>query len=394
MLRRGGKEMRIRHRAAALIAAIGLQAAIASCAGAETLKIGVIAALTGGGAPWGMATAYGPKILAAEINARGGLAVAGKTYQVEIIAYDDQYKAADAVAAYNRLVNQDGAKYVFIMSSAATLALKQNVEDDKVLGLTASYTSNSIDPASHYMFSIYSTPPDYIDSFAGWMKDNVSKRDVVIINPNDETGWSMTQFAERSFRRVGFNVVGKELYERSAKDFQPLLTKVIAMKPDIIELGSTSPVTAGLLVRQARELGYKGLFVKTGGAGPKDVVAGAGKEASEGMINMLYADPANQGYQRIAAAYRKAVGQDPNEIIVAFYDATNVLLHAIQKAGDIDDTAKVAAAFATALPMESVQGDQLSLGGKATFGVDHQILSVNYIGAIRNGEPVVIGKTK
>ena len=363
-------------------------------ASAQTVKIGVIAALTGGGAPWGLAAAEGPRILAQEINDKGGLEVAGKKHKVEIVAYDDQYKAADAVAAYNRLVNQDKVKYVIIMGSAATMALKQQVEDDKVVALTASYTGKALDKGSKYMIRLYSPPDDYIGSFIAWMKDKVKGRRVAIINPNDETGWDQTQLATRVFKANGFEVLGSELFERVQKDFQPMMTKVIAMKPDVIELGGTSPATAGLIIRQARELGYDKLFSKTGGAGPKDIVASAGAKAAEGTINMLYADPANEGYKRLAAAYKKTRGQDANEIIVSFYDGANVLLNAMQKAGTVDDTSKVIAAFPKALPMKSVQGDQLTFGGKSTYGVDAQVMTINYIGSIRNGEPVVIGKTK
>ena len=113
-------------RPATLLKSLAVAACL--CAGllpganAQTVKIGVIAALTGGGAPWGLAAAEGVKIVASEINAQGGLDVGGTKQRVEVIAYDDQYKAADALAAYNRLVNQDGAKYVFILSSASALA--------------------------------------------------------------------------------------------------------------------------------------------------------------------------------------------------------------------------------------------------------------------------------
>jgi hypothetical protein len=45
---------------------------------------------------------------------------------------------------------------------------------------------------------------------------------------------------------------------------------------------------------------------------PKETLAAAGSnEAVEGMVNTLLADPGNQGYQRIAAEYKKSIGQDP-----------------------------------------------------------------------------------
>jgi branched-chain amino acid transport system substrate-binding protein len=386
--------MNIKKLATGFAVGIGLYASLLAGASAQTLKIGVIAALTGGGAPWGMATQYGPQILADEINAKGGLDVGGKKYKIEVIAYDDQYKAADAVAAYNRLVNDDGVKYVIIMSSAATMALKQTVEDDKVIGLTSAGTTKSIDANSKYMWRLYSIAVDFDPPFIAWLKNNVKERRAVILNPNDETGWDQTQLVDKLFKQNGFDVVGSEMFERSVKDFQPLLTKIMGMKPDLIDLGSTSPATAALIVRQARELGYKGLLVKSSGPSVQAIVEGAGKEASEGMINLLYVDPNHEGYKRLAASYRKKVGQDPNEMIVTFYDATNVLLHAIQKAGDINDTTKVAASFAKVLPLPSVQGDDITLGGKATSGADQQFMTVDYVGIIKNGQAVVAGKIK
>src|SRR5690606_19583885 len=117
---------------------------------AETLKIGVIAALTGGGAPWGIAAQEGIGAVAEEINAAGGLDVGGTNYTLEVIAYDDQYRAPDAIAAYTRLINQDGARYVFIMTSAPAMALKQSVEDDHVVALTTSFSPNVIDENTKY----------------------------------------------------------------------------------------------------------------------------------------------------------------------------------------------------------------------------------------------------
>jgi branched-chain amino acid transport system substrate-binding protein len=360
----------------------------------ETIKIGVIAPLTGPGAPWGLVTAEGPRIVASEVNAKGGLEIGGKQYKIEVIAYDDQYKAADSVAAYNRLVTQDGVKFVFIMHSAGTMALKQNVEDDKILALTSAGTSKSIDAASNDMFLLYSIAPNYDPPFFAWLKDNITERKIVILNPNDETGWDQTRLAASLLKQNGFTLIGTEMFERSVKDFQPLLTKVMGMNPDIIDLGSTSPASAGLIVRQARELGYKGKIIKSSGPSAREIVAAAGKDAAEGMINLLYVDSNKDGYRRLADIYRKTYGQDPNEMIVTFYDAANVLVRAIQESGDPNDTAKVAAAFAKALPMTSVQGDTLRLGGKTTWGIDHQITTVDYIGVIKNGEPVVVGKVQ
>jgi branched-chain amino acid transport system substrate-binding protein len=380
--------MQIRNIARRLALSAALFGGLAAGVHAQTLKVGLIGPLTGPGAAWGYAAKGSMQTLADEVNAKGGLEVGGKKYQVEIIAYDDQYKAAEALAAYQRLVTRDGVKYIVIQTSAPTMALKQLVEDDKIVALTTSYTPAAIDEKTKYMFRAYSTATDFMPPYAAWMKNNLKERRMVMLNPNDETGWAQTKTTEKLYKENGFEVLAGEVYERSTKDFAPLLTKVIALKPDVMDLGASSPATAGLIVRQAREAGYKGRFVQTGGAGWLEVVATAGKEASEGMVNILYANQADPGYQRVAADYKKQYnGQTPNEMVAVYYDALSVLLAAIKKGADVNDTTKVAASFSAVLPMKSLQGEDMTYAHQ-------QIRTYDYVGVMKNGAPVVVGKVK
>ncbi|WP_323032462.1 ABC transporter substrate-binding protein [Paracoccus sp. (in: a-proteobacteria)] len=358
---------------------------------AETIRIGLIGSLTGGGAAWGQAMHQGAKIAADRKNAAGGITVGDKTYDLEVIAYDDHYKAADAVGAYNRLVHQDGARFVVLMGSAGALAVKQNVEDDQILALTSAYSTKVIDDDTRYMFRLFSTAHDYARGLIEWTAENHPERRIVVLNPNDETGWDQQQVTEPIYRELGYEILAAEQYERTLQDFQPLFTKILALNPDIVDFGSTSPATAGLMTRQIREMGYKGKLTKTGGAGPEEIVAAAGPEAAEGMISVLYADPANPGFQDLMAAYKENTGHDGNAIIVAFYDAINVLIAAMEASEDPADASKVAEAFATALPATSVQGDPLTPGSLSADGKPRQILTTMYVGQIENGEAVSKG---
>jgi len=380
--------------ARALVVGIALSGCLFTGARADTLKIGIIAPLTGAGAPWGIATAEAVKIVASEVNASGGLDVGGKKYQVESVPYDDQYKAADAVAAYNRLVNQDDVKYVIVFGSSSAIAIKQNIEDDKIVSLTMAASPQIFDEDTKYMFRATSVPVVFMPSLIKWMGENMKEKRLVILNPNDESGWGQAKYSETLFKQNGFDVVGNELFERTQQDFQPILTKIISQRPDLIDLGTTSPATSGLIVRQARDLGYKGQFAKTSGPGWKEIVASAGKEAIEGLLCMLFADPANEDYKRISSAYEKSIGQEPNEVLVSIYDSTNVLLRAVQYAGDVTDTAKVAASIAKVLPMTSLQGEEIVLGTKDVPGGSQQIHTYIYIGEIHDGVPVVVGKVR
>lgn len=367
--------------------AVGL-AFFTTTVSAESLKIGIIGPLTGPGAPWGIAMEQAGQIAAREANARGGLDVDGRKVPVEIIAYDDQYKAAEAVAAYARLVNQDDVKYVFLLTSASTMALKEAVEDDEVLALTASFTSKAIDENTNYMNRLSSIPLNYAGPVAEWIADNIPERRLVVVNPNDETGWEIAKADEEAFKAAGFEIVGNELFERSQKEFQPMLTKIIALKPELIDLGSTAPATAGLIIRQARDLGYTGLFIKTGGPGPKETLEAAGsKEAVEGFLAIDYADITTEGFKRIAAEYHQAKGQEPNQMIAPYYDALTVLLAAVEKAGAIDDPSKVSTALTEVLPRPSLQGGNLNPGNR-------QILSPIFMTRMRDGLAEVVGSVE
>lgn len=379
--------MTFRVAGQSILSALALSLSLCSVSWAETIKIGIITPLTGGGAPWGMATSKAAEILAKRINAGGGLEVAGEKHQIEVIAYDDQYKAAEAVAAYNRLVNEDGVKFVVITTSASTMALKQQLEDDQVLGMTTANTTAAIDPDTKYLFRVFSTAREYMPAYAQWLAANVPEKRLISLNPNDETGWDQVGVTTPAFRAAGLEVLGEETYERAAKDFAPLLTKVLGQTPDIIDLGTTSPATAGLIVRQARELGFTGRFMQTGGAGWQGIVEAAGADQAAGLVNMLYADPDNAAYQGLAAAYKAEVGQEPNEVILPYYDGLTVLLQAIQKAGVTDDAGAVAAAIPQVLPVTSLQGDEITW--------QHQQLhTYNYVGVLTDGKPAIQGRIK
>jgi branched-chain amino acid transport system substrate-binding protein len=386
-----------RRAFAALAIAAGAAFAATGARAADTVTVGVIAALTGPGASWGLGIQAGTELAAEEVNAQGGLKVGDKSYLVKVLAYDEQYTAAGTIAAYTRMVNQDGVKYIMgPLSSAGTVAIKDMVEDNKTIMFTGGYTRKAIDANTKFMFRAYSTPVEYAPAMIRWLAAHqpADARNVVLLNPNDETGWDGQDVQATAYNDNGFKVVGKEVYERSLKDFQPVLTKLLASKPDVIELGTSSPATAGLIVRQAREMGFKGRFMKNGGPGPRDIVAGAGKEAAEGVINYLEGDPTNPTYQRLAAQFKKEKGYEPNELFIGYYDATKMLFAAMQKAGTVSDSDKVRLAIPQVMPFPSAIGGTITLTGKATYGADTQLVTVPYVGEIKNGEPVIVGVAK
>lgn len=382
----------VKNRVLGVALAAGL---VPGMAFAQQVEVGVIAPMTGAGSPWGYATSAGVQIAADEINAAGGLEVGGKKYTVKVTTYDDEYKAPVAVTAMRRMIS-DKIKYVFgPLGSPPALAVKPLAEENNVLLFTGTYTRKILDKDSKNVFRMYSTPAEFSVPLINWLKKEMpaDKRRVAILDANDEAGWDAADLLKSRYTAAEFQVVSTEFYERSAKDFQAILTKLLAAKPDVIEFGYTSPATAGLIVRQAREMGYKGQFIKCGASAMKEVIAAAG-EGGNGMINYLMSDSTSPEHARLATAYSKKYSGDMNEMLVPFYDAARILFAAMQKAGDVNDVAKVRAAIPAVMPFKSVLGEQITIGGKADYGVDNQFYTPAFVGQIVGGQPKIVGVAK
>jgi len=359
----------------------------------NTLKIGVVSALSGPGSEWGLAQDGAAKIAAMEVNSKGGLKVGDKTYKIKVISYDDQYKAALSVSGATRLIEQDKVKFVVgPMGSASTLAVEPLFEQNKILAIIGAYTDKALNAKTQYVFRGFPTPVEFAGPMVAWLKKNrPTLKTVADIEPNDETGWSSQKLLKSRYESEGFKIVSSELFERSLKDFQPVLTRILATKPDIIELGTTPPGTAGLVIRQARDLGFKGQFVKIGGPGVPQLVAAAGKENADGLICYIAADVTTKNYKRLEAEYAKVLKPPMNEFVVYFYDTVHMLLDAIQTAGTVANTDKIAAALEKESPYKGIQGT-ISWGGMKDYGINHQILTPTFIGIIKDGKQEIVGR--
>lgn len=375
---------------AALVAAGALTAMTLQ---AQTLKLGVVGGMTGPGAPWGLAIDGGVKIAVDEVNKAGGLKVGDKQLQVEVITYDDHYKAADAVTATNRLIDQDGVKFIIgPIGSASVLAMKPITEKNKIIMLSNSYSTEALDAKTHYMFRVLPTTNEYNRQLIGWLKQNRPElKRLAILSPNDATGWSTQKVQKKAYEDARYDVVEAKFYERSQNDFRALLTGILAKGVDFIELDTVPPGPAGIAIRQAREMGFKGQFTKFGGNNVAETVKSAGEENAEGTLVYLSADPTSEPYKKLSKAYAQFHSNNMDDFTFYFYDATQLLFKAIQEAGTITDTDAILARIEATKSFDGIQG-KIIWGGKDTYGVDHQIATPAYLGVIEGGKAKILKK--
>ncbi|MGE5253905.1 MAG: ABC transporter substrate-binding protein, partial [Planctomycetaceae bacterium] len=258
----------------------------------DVLKLGVIAPLSGTGAGWGLALRAGAELASDDTNAKGGLEVAGKKYKISVIPYDDKYQGQAAADAANRLVFMDKVKFIIgPMGSAAGLAAQEITEANKVLFVGNSFTTKFLGAKKGYSFRTTMTMAEFSLPMLKYLKEKYpNAKRMAILGPNDETGYEVTGFNLKAHQAAGHEIVFRDYFERGTVDFMPILNKIFALKPDALNLDGSNPGDCGLIVKQARQMGYKGMIIKVGGPGTPEMLKVAGKDFMEGFI---YYSPIN-----------------------------------------------------------------------------------------------------
>ncbi|MCA8906565.1 MAG: ABC transporter substrate-binding protein [Rhodospirillaceae bacterium] len=371
--------------------ALGVSAlALTSPAYAETLTVGLVAPLSGAGAAWGLAMQGALELAVEDLNAAGGLVVDGETYEIEIVPYDSHYNPNDAVTAVNRLIYEDEAAFIVgPLGSAPLAAIAPMATENQIITITGAFTPIAASPEHPYVFRAVLPTEVYAHPQISWVVNQLGGTTVGALFPNDESGQSMQGDIAAAYEQAGADASAIDFYERGRMDFVPLLTRQIAQGIDTFELDGSPPETAGLLVRQLRELGFEGNIIRTGGDATDAILAVAGDEASEGLyVHMEYDGslPEAQAYQeRFEAAY----GDSMNAFSPLFYTAINQVFQAMQAAGTVDDSDAIVAELGNHHDFVGPAGAANWIG-EDIWGTTRQQFVPYAVGRVTNGSPEVV----
>ena len=357
----------------------------------KTLTIGLLGPLSGGAASYGVELQRGAEMRTDEINKAGGLKVGGDVYKIKLVAYDHKAQAAEAATATNKLVFQDKVKYIIGNAVGATCNAAQTItEPNKVMFGFVCWGTANLAPEKPYSFRSMLSQWELAEPFYRWVKENHPRvKRVAVISPNDTSGKDTNTAVVKALKVLAFEVTADEYYERGTKDFYPVLTKLLAQKPDMIDVAAAPAGEAGLILKQAMELGFKGAKGWTAGTNPFTIIGVAGREAAEGVwspanINVK-SEHVNSAVRKFGEAYEKRYGEVPGVIAVANFAAFDVFTQAMQRAGSVE-TDRVLEVL-TKERFETVWGP-LVIGGKETYGIDRQFLYPLVISEVREGKIV------
>lgn len=377
-----------------LTMALALGASAFTASANEELKIGVIGALSGGGTAWGQGLLRGVEIAVDEMNANGGLTVGETTYDLTIIPFDDQYNAAQAKTAAERLVHDEKIKFLFgPVGSPGALGSIPVTQPEKVIQFVDGYATKILDneyKADSYIFKVGLSSSEFSDPVVEWVaKTMPDVKKVGLIAPNDAVGQqAITALVDR-YKSQGFEV-WTDFYERGSKEFTPLLLRMVSEGVDLFDLNSNAPGEAGLLLKQAREVGYGGVVLQAGGAGVAEIVAAVGPHA-EGFLKYDVVDLTSPEIQDFVKMYEAKYTGPINGLAPEYYSAAQVLFQAIRTVGSLDTTA-------IRDEIENMEGWEtpflgpLNWTGKDKYGVNHQIVIPFYIMKVVDGVGTVEAK--
>ena len=316
----------------------------------EVVKIGYSGPLSGGAALYGKNVLDGMQMAVNEINA-AGLTVGGKKYKLEIVALDDQYNPSQTAINAQRLVQEHKTPAILVPHSGGSFALQTNNEAQKYLLL--SYTSVPQITARGNKLTLR-IPPEftsYIQPFTNYQMAKFGKN-VAIANADHDYAKAWTKAFVPVWEASGGKVVAENpmSYNR-ATDFYSGVSKVLAAKPDVLFIGGASEPT-GLVIKQARELGFKGGFIiidqakmdeiakVTGGYGPL--------EGSIGVLPLV--DDQNADAKAFVERFKKAhPGRTPSSEVSLNYTAVWATAKAMELAGTTTDATAIRGALDKAM---------------------------------------------
>jgi ABC-type branched-subunit amino acid transport system substrate-binding protein len=349
----------------------------------KVIKVGVINPLTGPAAPWGLNTKCALEATQIFLNDRGGITVKGQKYKVELIFIDDKYTVAGGRAAAEKLIYSDKVQFLVgsigaePISAWAPLATKE-----KILAVVGGPTWNPR-PDWPYVFRVTANDAERAEALHQLMKEKYGAKSVLYIMSDDLVGKNAKETAQKYHKKdKEMKVLDYVMVPPGTKDFYPFISKALKSNPDYVHC-KLPPGSVALIVKQARELGYKGKIgyptSMPGNLGKWQEIAGV--EASIGFIgimsNLLDYSPYGLEYVKVRENHYAKVCPAFQSTDVSYTIQLDILLKAIEKAQsfDVDAVAKVI----RTTEFQSFIKFPLRASGEKTYGIkNHITVPVSY----------------
>lgn len=307
---------------------LALMLAFGAAASAESVKVGLIAPLTGEVAVYGNAVKEAVQLYIDDFNA------ADHPFDINLIIYDDKGDPTEAMNAYNKLVYQDDiAVLLGPVTSSPTFGVAEASVDDGIPALTPTATHPDVTTYGDNFFRACFEDPFQGGSMAKFAASELKATTAAIIYNNADTySIGLRDAFMKTAEEVGLTVTTTEAYGASDIDFRAQLTNIIKTNPDVLFIPYYYNVTY-MICSQARELGYTGTFLGVDGTDGVLSIEGADVSVFDGMYfaNHYSADSDSPVTQAFIKEYTDKYGATPNALAALGYDGAMIVCDALER---------------------------------------------------------------
>ena len=362
-----------------LVSTLSLAAAILPADAAnKVLKIGFVGVTSGPAAAWGTSNVRSMQTLADWWNSTGGVKIGDDTYDIDVVTFDDQKDPKRAIAGMEKMA-QEGIHYVVgpnVDDGAA--AVRPVAEKDNIIYFPyafpqALYTKPASNAVLGMIANYQSGPAIY-----KYLKENKNVKTIAFVAGNESDPLSQRDGGVAAANALGLKVLAaNDTYQNDTRDFTPVLTPIVKLKPDLLVLSGVAPGNAPLLVRAARELGYTGLISTETAQDAKVLEEGAG-DLADGFISVGGASTPeirSPAMEEFINRYTKMFGEYNDESNTKVYALEYIVdtLKANPKAIDsVDEFKKTIDSFSAPNPFVK-SGGELKYVGTTSFGQKRQV---------------------
>jgi len=362
-----------------------------SFAANPVLKIGFVGVTSGPAAAWGISNQRSMETSADWINEMGGVKIGDKTYNVEIVAFDDQKDPKRAIAGMEKMA-QEGIHYVVgpnVDDGAA--AVRPVAEQKGIMYFPYAFPKSLyVAPASNAVLGMVANYQSGPAIYEYLMKKNGIKK-IAFVAANESDPLSQRDGGVEAAKALGLNVVSSNVtYQVDTTDFTPVLLPVVKTQPDLLVLSGVSPANAPQLIRSARELGFKGL-ISTETAQDANVLKEGAAGLANGFISVGGAstpDLASDKMREFVKRYTAKFGEYNDESNTKVYALEYILETLKANPAALTDVAQFKKTMDTfEAPNPYMVGDaKLKYVGSASFGQKRQVSVPLVVNVYKDGK--------
>ena len=353
--------------AATAMGALTIPAALADEDG--TIVLGAAISESGKYSTNGQHTRNGYNLAVERIKEMGGIKVGDKTYNLEIVYYDDESTPARGAQLAERLINQDGVQFMLgPYSSGLTKAIAPVTEKYKIPMVEGNGASRSLFTQGYrYLFAVLSTSEQYLASaihLAAEMAEGAggSAADVKVAMAfeNDPFSQDVRAGVIADAEGAGMTIDVDDKLPPELNDMAATLTKVRALKPDVLVVSGHAK-GAATAIRQVAEMKVDVPMLAMTHCDSAQVIEKFGKDAEYTLCatqwapTMAYSDRWFGSAGDYAKTFEERYGYAPPYQAAESTASVLTFVDAFERAGSLDREAVRDALAAT--DMQTFYGD-------------------------------------